>query len=318
VTLSDWLEGARLYVFDATPLGSITHRFDVSNFTLQLDADRRSAVDREAALAELERLTLDPAASAEAALEYVQHVEELGRELGLGNDWQLLRDRLVAVGPNHLNALIERWPLSERLRYSVGHPVLREHARESHLSLLLQALRRDPALVWLFQQRGWEAHARPVLRSLVEDYRVPLPAQALAVAAEDAPVELHADLARRFALLERNHEVVASALVKLDGFDLNTAVRRAWRRALLGLADRTGLSVDAARLGLPQALDAAITAVEQGQRSDERGYWYLQLRDVTSYHSPGTSAEPFRDWLLRHWDQFEYDPVARRYTPVGP
>ncbi|MCP5523433.1 MAG: hypothetical protein H7A46_18000 [Verrucomicrobiales bacterium] len=312
--MSEWLEGARLHIFDARAVGWAQDNFYIADFKLRMDGDVPGKADRQAGLARLKELTLSEDASDEQALAYVRTIDDLATQNREGNDWQLFREKLLALGTKHLDALIQRWPIHERIRSSAGNPVLGQFATRDHLPALLEALRRDPGLVWLFQQKHWEDDARPVLRDMLAGFRVPLPAGAVAVAAQGASPDLYPLLARRFILLERGHEGVAPVLEGLPGFDLAGTVRAAWKRALVGLADRAGLGVVAARYGLPQSLDSAIEAVDRGRRSSQEDVWSRQLREITGYAPlPDEKPEAFRDWLLSNWGRFAYDADRHGY-----
>lgn len=312
--MAEWMEGARLHVFDARPVGWTQETFDIADFKLRMDGSPQGELDRQASLARLNELNMAEDASDEQARAYVREVEELAMELRQGYDWRLFREKLLALGTNHVDALIQSWPINDHIRSSAGNHVLGQLAARDNLPDLLEALRRDPGLVWLFQQKKWEDDARPVLREMLSEFGVPLPAGAVAVAARGASPQLFPLLARRFVLLENGHEVVAPVLEELPGFDLESAVRAAWKRALVGLADRAGLAIAAARFGLPQSLDAAIEAVDQGRRSYQDDFWSRQLREVTGYEpSPDEKPEAFRDWLLANWSRFTYDADLHGY-----
>lgn len=314
VSVEERVDGARLHIFDARPVGWMHKRFDLADFKLRMRGNPRDQRDREINLAELKELRLPENASPEEAAGYVLRLEELAWMLEGGGDWRLFREKFLALGTDHLDALLARWPIDPRIRSSVGNHVLGQLAAGQHLPALLQTLRRDPGLFWLFQQKKWEDDARPVLREMLPKFEIPLPAGALAIAAEGAPPELYPVVTRRFTLLERGHEMVAPVLETLPGFAFDEAVRAAWKRALVGVVDRPGLSVAAARLGLPYALDAAIEAIDRGQRSYEEDFWSRQLRAVTGYESsPDEKPEAFRDWLLANWGRFTYDSNSHGY-----
>lgn len=313
LSLEDWFRTARLHVFQTRRGGVVTFPFNVTDYVLRPGGDVGSATDRLEGLARIqaERLPEDPQAA-----DYEAYVDRILLALPDTRDrreLEVVRQQLAEVGARGLGAFIARLPVDERLEYYVTRPLLKEFAGERHRPALEAALRRVPELAWLFRAKGWEAEGRGVLRQLLREQRAPLPAEALALAAEAAPPELYPAIRRNFELLERQHAVVHAALEGLPGFDLNAAVRAAWKRARFGLATPVEVALLAAPLGLPGALDAAIEAVEANQRDPEGGVWAEELRRLTGYRE---EFGRFGEWLSVHRGQFRFRPATRTYAPV--
>ncbi len=307
----DLVETARLHVFRARHMGIATEQFSRDGFMLRSVGSRREEALR---LAGMDRVRAARLPSNPAEADYAAFVDEIldgAPETQDRDELDEIRERLALVGEAGLDAFIRRLPLDRSLGYRVARPLLRELVAPRHLPELRRALRRDPELVWLFIQKGWAKEASPVLRELLIGDGPPLGAEALKIAAQDAPPELYDQIRRHFVLLEYRHDWVYPVLRELPGFNTAGAVREAWRRARLGMANRTDVSVVAALVGLPEALDAAIEAVEQRQRSAEDGAWGRELRRLTGFSG---RAEDFRDWLMANRGRFEFNPRNGTYA----
>lgn len=308
----DWFQTARLHVFQARPGGLVAYPFNPKDYVLRLGDDSRSEATRLEGLARIEAAQLPPQPDVADYEAYVDGILLALPDTRDHRELDVVRAKLTAIGAEGLEAFIRRLPVDERLEYRVTGPLLSDLAERRHLPALEAALRRDPGLAWLFRAKAWEVEARVVLRQLLREARAPLPAEALRIAAEQAPPEFYPAIQRDFELLERGHETVYAALKDLPGFELEAAVRTAWKRARLGLASQVEVALLAAPLDLPGALDAAIEAVEQHQRDAEGSAWARELRRLTGYQE---AFGPFGEWLSAHRGSFRFQPATGTYEP---
>ncbi|MBN2451623.1 MAG: hypothetical protein JXR77_14640 [Lentisphaeria bacterium] len=308
VPLEEWRRDLRLLVFRDVYRGSVTRTVDVPSYRLQWDS---GAAERAAGLAAIEALPFPEVATDAQVDAYLDTIFRHAPDGFHGPETAAIRAKLERIGEGGVPRLLARLPVDERLYQAYDGPVLRKLATPAHLGDLCAALRRDAKLADVFAVKGWEEEGGRAVLALLADGRVPMGPAALRLAARVAQPQDYAPLADRFVGLERGQEALVPVLEELPGFDLESAVRRAWRRALVGWSEATGLAAVAAAYGLPGAFDEAVLRLDDPTMSEAgRARLLTRLRALTAGEAEG---EELQRWLLANLGRFRYNPAAARY-----
>ncbi|RME95806.1 MAG: hypothetical protein D6766_02280, partial [Verrucomicrobia bacterium] len=255
VSTEDWLREARLWVFEFTPLETVTLDFQRTNYVLRLYPENAGSASAEADELEVIRQLRLPEQPTEADLEaYLRVLLRHAPDRLTQSNRDLMQEKLEAIGPAGVPVLLRLMPIRERVFHYFVRDVLRRLLREEHKPALLDALARAPELVTVVRARGWEKDAIPVAVEMIRSRRGAVLPEIVRIAAMAKQPETHPDLAWHFIHNRTGHEFMLPALEACPGFDVASVVREAWRRARIGLASPRGLVLPAARLGLPGAL----------------------------------------------------------------
>jgi hypothetical protein len=176
---------------------------------------------------------------------------------------------------------------------------------------LLAALERDSRLTDIIVQKHWEAEALPVFLRMLSDHRRALPADALRIVADTRNPATYRDLRWHFVRLNSNFYRVIPALESCPEFDVAGAVTEAWNRLNPERVGDLDIVVAAAKLGLPDALPAAVLQLERDGNGEWRKRTLPQLTEMTGYSGPTTNVVA---WLGTNLDKLRFDPNLRRYV----
>ena len=237
--------------------------------------------------------------------------------LHLPDDWsgdpehRIILGKITAIGSNGVPQLIRRLPADANIESLFILPAVTQLAARRDLPELREALRRDPDVVDIFVKKNWEGDARDILAGLSSDHRLHLSADALRIVARAHNPADYPGLAWHFVRLSYGQDAVTAELRQCPGFDLDSVLREAWKRAQLGVIPKDGLAADAAAAGLPGAMNSAVMLMEA--KSDKAGRQLLaaRLAAMTAYDGPPEKAA---DWLSATLARLRYDPQTRRYV----
>lgn len=322
ISLEEWLSQARLWVFEAVPKDLATLSFEKQNYTWRVRHRRPLLASEGGQVDEVQISGME--AIRKAQLPENPSDEDLNAYLdtvlhNLPDRWDsssrdLVTDKFHAIGGKGVHLLLQRYPLEPRIESMYLRSLLTRMVQAEHLPSLLDALRRDPELIWLVRQKGWDQEARSVALELIQSHRNPVPIDLLILAAEAKSRKSYPDLAWHYIHNQRGHYNATPVLLQCPGFDLQEPVDAAWKRARVGLANPTDLAGAAAMFGLPGALREAILAMENLSSSDRRRRDLTDtLLELTHYNGP---REGFSKWLLEHAGQFSFDPARQHYLLV--
>ncbi|MBI5387403.1 MAG: hypothetical protein HZA90_22305 [Verrucomicrobia bacterium] len=310
VPTESWLREARLHVYQSVYRSTAAYHLSSTNYSLVLD--RGSQARPEVAEGRLAFRNASLATNAgDAEIEvYLDTVLDNAPDNFVEDDFAVLAKKFAALGPRGAPALVRRLPLGSRLEGTVRAALPKLITRD-HLPVLQEALRRDPQLVWLFTAKAWHADAREIVLAQLRDRRQALPAGSLIVAAAAKDPATYPDLLWHFARLNHGHEQAAAALAQCPGLDLSAAVREAWKRARLGLADVRAVALPAAAEGLPEALATAIFKLED--LSDARALEQRRTR-LAELTNSSKQGKELQDWLFANAERFQFEASTKRYT----
>jgi hypothetical protein len=312
VSLQDWLRQARLCVFTPVYNGTFHAPFRQEHYAMSnaWDWSRQEAFHR--GLEDIQNLTLPVNPTDARVAAYLDSIF-----LHLQDDWSgdsersIILRKITAIGSNGVPELIRRLPADANVESFFILPAVRQLAGRRDLPELREALRRDPDAVDIFVKKNWEDDARDILAGLLSDHRLPLPAAALRIVARAHNPADYAGLAWHFVRLSYGQEEVIAELRQCPGFDLDTVLLEAWKRAQLGIIPKDGLAAAAAAAGLPGAMNSAVMLMEAQSGKDDRQLLASRLAALTAYDGPPEKAA---DWLSANLDRLRYDPQTRRYV----
>ena len=308
VSLAEWLQEAQFCVFVPQYQGSFDqhlerHVADAAEFSRKLVGSRTEDAARLAKL---------PSAATETQVnQYVVTILQDLPDTWNSDGKKNIQNQLALIGTGGLPVLLRHLPLSEEAENNYVLPVLTRLATHDQLPELLAALDRDPNLAGWFEQKGWAAEARPTLLARLADHRINYPAAAVKLAAEAHAPATYEDLKWRFCQLRDGQDRVLPALRACPGFDVAGAVREAWRRAQLGLAEKQDLAMPAAELGLTDAFQVSVMNMESQRDTYGRNRLAAKLVALTQY--PGSTNQAAQ-WLSANLGRFDFDAALGRYV----
>jgi hypothetical protein len=319
LSLQDFLAKARLYVFTPQYEGTLRQQLQDTNFDVAKAgaADATATATDDAKNLEIIGQTVLPTNPTAAQMaDYVDtifwhlpdHAPEAQR--------RSIQRKLEAAGARVIPLLLDRLPQDFWTEYYYVFPVLTKLATRDQLPELQAALERDLQLADWFHEMKWDDDARDILVSKLGDHRVAFSAMALKIAAQARNPATYADLTWHFVRLGDQQSEVADALAQCPGFDLAGAVREAWNRVRLQLAQPGELPLLAARQGLPDAFNRAVMDLEQSSASAiHRQNQAEQLAALTDFSGAAGEAT---NWLSANLGQFHYDAASHRYLTASP
>jgi hypothetical protein len=235
--------------------------------------------------------------------------------------------RLAAIPPQHYPALLaamersDSWPMTFYLEAASLRAVKPEHH-----DIVLAALPGFPHLAEAVVAQHWEADALAMARAWFDAGHASRnnPRHMLAVVARAGGPEDHARL--RTVLVQASHGYnqadLIPALAAMPGFDLDEAVRAAWRyRPEASYSDRQeGFCLVAASHGVAGALPLVIaTAADAPDLKHRSGSRMKACRAWLQEQFGLDPAEAdYRAWFATHQPLLGWDPEARRWKlPPG-
>lgn len=240
-------------------------------------------------------------------------------------------DRLAAVPPRHFAELVKALDRHEKRRVTphfLAYAIERA-ARQEHRDLLIANVARCPGLAEYVVAHDWADAAAPGLRQILTTERQShLLAAVCAVeglARHGDPAD--ADLLRKTLVSSEFgywQARMATALQDMPGFDLDAAVRQAWRafpRADYG-DKQEAFCIHAARAGIREGLEIAVLHASGGNVTWKSGTLAASARTYLA-ETFQVEADPaaIAAWWSAAKDAVQWDPVLRRWTgprPVAP
>ncbi len=234
---------------------------------------------------------------------------------------------LAAVPPSGFAELLlaeQRHVRIGILRSALQRSIVRA-ARSQHRDLVIRALDGQDFLIKVILARGWCGAAAPTIRHRLADPGPDLSAQtqmveALAKVGDPADHQLLRDaLCRmRYGYWQA---AMAQSLATMPGFDLEGAVRAAWRRfARSDYPDRQdGFAIAAARAGINEALPIAVAHATGGATAYRSGSLAEEAR---SFLAGAFGVEPdvdaISDWWSTARETVTWDAEAHRWRGPAP
>ncbi len=234
---------------------------------------------------------------------------------------------LAAVPPSRYDELLraERQHRQNFAMRSALQQAIRQSTRQQHHDLVMAALAEQPFLIEVVASRGWSVEAAPFLRRFLAQ---PGPNFAARVDAVQALADV-GDPADYYLLSETMSQMrmgywqaaMARSLANMPGFDLDTAVRRAWRRFPRGdYSDRQdGFAIAAARAGIADAMPIAVAHATGGETGHSSEQLAEEARDfLASTFAVERDAEAIRQWWSAVGPSVHWDAATRRWKGDRP
>ncbi len=321
ITVQEWLKHARLLVFQpmkqgqgvdgARPPHIASFPFDQEDYIFKRDRTAGAIQgSRAAALAVIRAATLPPQPDAAQMERYIKTIADNAFMNFDPAMRKVIEKKLAVLGKEAVPVITRLLPFEDKFESTFIIPFLVKNVGRLDVPDLLKALPQDFNLARLFQEKKWDADARPAILSQLPDHRIPLSGFALMIVASAHDPQTYPELSWHFIHARTQSLELIQALQQCPGFDLEAAVRAAWKLARLSLGSDDPLCVEAAAEGLPEALNISIRKLQEDNKYD---FYRKRLVLLTDYHGTDKDFEP---WLVTHLGHFRYDMGLRRYAAV--
>jgi len=303
----EWLAEAELLRLELRQVAEFMHELQNDDFRMEIRKTGAKAVRKEI-MEELAGITLPPDPTKDQVRDYVRQILQVSKPLSDPSSLDPQVAMLEKVGSEHLDVLIE-------LKRKAGKPAIYLDAailplvREEDKALILGALRANPEFARIVLRHRWKADAREIL---LDESRLTVNSPAVwmrAVASLREPETFDA-LKDYFIRVKSGRRELYPALKKIPGFDLQTALAEAWKRAHYETTNELAdLLIPLAESGNPEALEVAAELL-----ADSGDYAKYYAREALKNHTAaeGTDDEMIA-WYLANREKLIFNPETKRF-----
>lgn len=231
------------------------------------------------------------------------------------NSWSN-RDPQVAmltnVGKKNLPLLIEALPYSRSTSSIHIEQAVVNLADESSKSLILDSLPIHPNLVKAVILNGWEADARDILLTELENPGQYLPLEWIRAVASLNDRESY-PLLREYFINGRNQWMTYKEIQYLPIENMPGAIAEAWHRSKYEYGyNRVSMAVIAVKYGHIDALEALIESLTS--KTPDSLYINQEARPaVLQYTDFRGSNEELKKWFQDNWALLRFDPEVKKF-----
>ena len=215
--------------------------------------------------------------------------------------------KLMAVGPDHINLLLDR------CHDSYTQSAISRMIEPKHKDLFLSYLAECSDLACIVNEQGWQEEAKPILLDGLRkrpSYLHPCWIQAVALL-EDT--NTYADLKMYF--LSTYHKQNALRIIqKLPGMDLSNEVARIWKQSKYDDASALSEIIPIAlAYNHPDALTIAVQFLREGDLNDSHRRRIVQaIKDFTD--APTASDRQIIEWYEKNKTILVFDPMVKKFV----
>ncbi len=296
-------DSARIRFFDITRTGGRVHRFRCEDFVFNnpLPSNPEPKPRREIGFAY----------DASSPKAYVERWKELAT---IEFDPQFANELAAMLRPLDRNGfaalLAEGGPLS-----STAYLAIEKYGQANGIEAiarddLLRAAGYAPQLFDLLSAEPVSPEVREAAIELVRKSNHTLPLSVVKIAATFSDEQLNPKLERQFVLRWTGREPLLPLFRMRPGIDLEVLIEKSWQRARVGMAAKSDVAFEAARLGHLDAFDAALDVVEGIDKSASRE---MAARLASLVDGPD-GPEALAAWLSANRSKFRFDSNTQQFT----
>jgi ABC-type transport system involved in multi-copper enzyme maturation permease subunit len=309
----EWLVDASLERLALTPAASFSKELIVEGFRLDGHNPSPSRYREEVRpdAEALRKITLPEHATKEQVKEYIEAVMVASRKQNFFSDRDPQVGMLEKVGPENLDVLIG---CSTRLgscsQKTYISSAIQRLVRPEDKALILQALADDRDLVQLVINFGWQADARDILISGLNQDKQDLPEDWIkAVALLHDPSTYPA--LKAYFVNRGDKQDTLNAIKGLPGIDLPDAVGEMWKKARYGSSyDVMNAYEIAAEYGHVDALETATGILKK----EKNQYQLKRARAVITKLTPASGDDAtLIAWFQANRDKLAFDPQSKKF-----
>lgn len=302
-SMTDWIEDAELRVFKIETVGNTSHEFAENSYRPYPVSSQS-----ETETASLTQLQLPENPSTEDIETFIRAINAKIPDRASYESAELIRQKYESLPPEHLPLLLGNLPEEDAIVNTYLAQTISENIRSEHLPALKKVWATRDLFLTEIRRHDWEVHVRGTLIQRISQ-RQPVSPTAVAIVAEAGDPATYSDLRWHFINSRWGHESLLRAFQQCEGLNTDDLVRESWQRARLDLIHPDGLSLAAARLGLPDALRFAVAYMEklEGDRRDELRQ---KIRQLTTHEGP---VNEFETWLQNHLGKLVFSSTIQKY-----
>ncbi len=308
-----WLQNATLLILEAQWLGKANKQVADNNFRIGTNGNvpipNLSARNN---LKKLDQIKLPVNPTRDDVQNYISSIRAVSASQNEFNKRDPQVDMLVAIGPEHLDLLIEP-PISGPFIYELA--AIKSLVRSEHKELILKNLRRIPELSEQVLVFNWEQDAREILLDeLKQNKNLPLSWIKAVVKLQDSESY---PLLKGHLIQSNDPYDVYEVINGLPGIDLDDAISRVWKKTLrLGGHKRNKIIQVAIRYGQKDALESAIDRLYFG---NVHGSWVEKFKETIHVCTGQTGTDrELLEWYRMHENQLIFDPERKVYGIKDP